>query len=68
MDLTSQVIKLVEDEPIVLKALAAMCSFCEPAREQVVMKLKDTNLIALIKSEHTLALLLSLSRGSKILK
>jgi hypothetical protein len=68
MDFTSKVIAAVEENPYVLKALAVMCAQCEPARELVVMRLKDMNLTCLITSEHTLPLLTSLTRGSKILK
>jgi hypothetical protein len=67
MGLTSQVIRLVDDNEIVLKAIADMCAQCEPARELVVMKLKEVNLQKLIKSKYANDVLLSLSRSSKIL-
>lgn len=68
MGLTSAMISMVEEDQIVLKALSAMCAHCELAREQIVMKLKNVNLNNFIKSKYTLPLLLSLSRGTKILK
>ena len=45
-----------------------MCAYCEPARELVISNLKDFKIESIIKSNYTLELLLSLSRGSKILK
>jgi hypothetical protein len=45
-----------------------MSAQCEAARELIIMRIKSVDLDCLVKSRHTLPLLLSLSRSTKILK
>jgi hypothetical protein len=68
MGLTASVVAMVDEDNLVLKTIAAMCSECEPARELVVFKLKNVNKEKFVKSKYAIALLLSLSRGARILK
>lgn len=68
MGLTSSVITMVDEVDLVMKTIAAMCSECEPARELVIINLKNTNLQKFIKSKYAIPVLLSLSRSAKILK
>lgn len=44
MGLTSSVVILMDEVDLVMKTIAAMCSECEPARELVILNLKNTNL------------------------
>lgn len=50
MGLTSTVVSLVDENNVVLKTIAAMCSECEPARELVVFKLKSLDQLKIITS------------------
>jgi hypothetical protein len=68
MGLTEQVLSVVHKQTHAIKALAALSAHCESARELIVMKLGETNLGKLVEAPFMVDLLLSLSRGSKILK
>lgn len=55
-------------DPKLIKALAALSSLYEPARELIVVRLKNVLIIKLLEQETCFELFHSLSRGSKILK
>lgn len=68
MGLVDDLVRKIDSHPYALKALAALSSQFEPARETIILKLKDCDLARLLKSEHAINLLLSLSRACKLLK
>lgn len=72
MGLTEKIAETLENnskpDAKLIRALASLSSQYEPARELIILKLKNVLMIKLTEQESSFELFHSLSRGSKVLK